>query len=137
MADGRGKAESLTIDENRLEDEDVGQVHPTFERVVHQEDIAGRHVAAEPLQDGLEGGRDRTQVTRQGQALRDQPPVAISERRRVVHVVLQNPRIGGPRDGQSHVVGDRQDGVLKEFERDRIVGCHRLGLFYLVSLLGH
>ena len=88
VADRRGEGEPLAVDEDRLEDEDVGQVHAAFERVVHDEDVARPDVVPEAAQHRRQRGRDRAEVAGQGQALRDQPAVGVAERRRVVHVVL-------------------------------------------------
>src|SRR5439155_13320283 len=56
----------------------------------------------------------------QGQPLRDERAVAVEQRRRIIHVVLQHARIGRAEDGQRHLVGDPEQRVLEQFELDRI-----------------
>ena len=56
-----------------------------------------------------------------GQALRHQPSLGVGESGGEVHVVLEDPGIGGPGDGHRHLVGDGKDGVLEQLERDRIL----------------
>ena len=127
VADRAGERQPLALVVERLHDEDVGQVHAAVEGIVHDEDVARRHVVAEVAHDRFHGGRHRAQVPRQRQALRGEPAVAVGEAGRVVHVVLQHRRVGGPEDGQRHLVGDREDGVLEQLERDRVgFGGHAL-----------
>ena len=126
VAHGAGEREALALMVERLHDEDVGQVHAAVERVVHDEDVAWAHVPAEVAHDRLHGGRHRAKVPRQRQALSGQPAVAVGEGGRVVHVVLQHGRIGRAEHRQRHLVGDREDGVLEQLERNRIrSGSHR------------
>jgi hypothetical protein len=106
----------------RLEDEDVRQVHAAVERVVHDEDVALDHVVAVVAHDRFHRRRHRAQVSRQGQALGDQLALAVGEAGRIVHVVLQDARVGRSEDGQGHLVGDREDRVLEQLEGDRIFG---------------
>ena len=47
VADGAGEGQPLALVIERLEDEDVRQVHAAVERIVHDEDVARRHVVAE------------------------------------------------------------------------------------------
>ena len=121
VADGAGEGEPLALVIERLEDEDVGQVHAAVERVVHDEHVARRHVVAEVAHDRFHRGRHRAEMARQGQALRDELAVGVGEAGRVVHVVLEHARIGRAEDGQRHLVGDREDRVLEQLEGDRIV----------------
>ena len=73
------------------------------------------------------GRRHRAQMPRQRQALRGELAVGVGKARRVVHVVLQHARVGGPEDRERHLVGDREDGVLEELEGDRVgFGGHAL-----------
>ena len=63
--------------EDRLEDEDVRQMHAALERVVQDEDVARRHVVADTCATtDVERGRDRAEVPGQRQALRHQLPSA-------------------------------------------------------------
>ena len=126
VADRAGEGETLALVKQRLEDEDVGQVHAAVERVVHDEDVAGRHVVPEVAHDRLHGGRHRAEMARQGQALGREPAVGVGEARRIVHVVLEHARIGRPEHGKRHLVGDREDRVLEQLERDRVVDLRHL-----------
>ena len=122
VADGRGEGQALAVVIERLEDEDVGQVHAAVERVVHDEDVARIHVVAVVAHDRFQRGRHRAEMARQSEALRHQLAVGIGEARRVIHVVLQHARIGRAEDGERHLVGDREDRVLEQLEGDRIFG---------------
>ena len=60
-------------------------------------------------------------MQRQRQALRDQPPLAIADRRRKIHVVLEDAGIGRANHRQRHLIGYGHDRGLEQLERDRIV----------------
>ena len=127
VAHGAGEREPLARVKQRLHDEDVGQMHAAVEGIVHDEDVARRDVVAKSAHDGGHGRRHRAQMPRQRQPLRRQLAVGVGKARRVVHVVLQHARVGGPEDGERHLVGDREDGVLEELEGDRVrFGGHAL-----------
>jgi hypothetical protein len=79
MAAGAGEREPFAVVIERLEDEDVRQVHAAVERVVHDEDVALRHVVAEVAHDRGQRGRHRAEMSRQGQALRDELPSASAK----------------------------------------------------------
>ena len=121
VTDRAGEGQPFALMIERLDDEDVGQVHAAVERIVHDEDVAGDHVVLEMAHDRFHRGRHRTQVSRQGQPLRRELAVGIGKAGRVVHVVLEHARIGRPEHGERHLVGDREDGVLEQFQRNRIV----------------
>ena len=59
VADRAGEGQPLALVVERLEDEDVGQVHAAVERVVHDEDVARRHVVAEVAHDRRHRRRHR------------------------------------------------------------------------------
>ena len=120
VTDGAGECEPLALVEQRLHDEDVGQVHAAVEGIVHDEDVARRDVVAERAHDGGHGRRHRAQMPRQRQALRGELAVGVGKARRVVHVVLQHPRVGGPEHRERHLVRNREDGVLEELEDDGV-----------------
>ena len=120
VADGAGERQPLALVVERLEDEDVGQVHAAVERVVHDEDVARRHVVLEVTHDGVHGRRHRAEMAGQGEALRRELAVGIGEARRIVHVVLEHARVGGAEHRQRHLVGDREDRVLEQLQLDGI-----------------
>ena len=120
MAARAGEREPFAFVIERLEDEDVRQVHAAVERVVHDEHVALRHVVAEVAHDRGERGRHRAEMPGQCQALRDKPPLGVGEAGRIIHVVLEHARIGRAEDRQRHVVGHREQRVLEELEGDRI-----------------
>ena len=120
VADRGGEGQTLAPVEDRLEDEDVRQVHAAVERVVHHVDVAGMDVVAIVAQHRFDGGRHGAEMARQGEALRDQAPVAVGERRGEIHVVAQDARIGGAADGERHLVRDGEDGVPEELEAEGI-----------------
>ena len=123
VADRRREGQAVALVEDRLEHEDVGQVHTAVERIVHHEDIVGMDVVAIVAQHRFDGGRHRAEMARQREALRDQAPVAVGERRGEIHVVAQDARIGGAADGERHLVRDGEDGedgVPEELEAEGI-----------------
>ena len=120
VADRGCEGQTLAPVEDRLEDEDVRQVHAAVERVVHHVDVAGMDVVAIVAQHRFDGGRHGAEMARQGEALRDQAPVAVGERRGEIHVVAQDARIGGAADGERHLVRDGEDGVPEELEAEGI-----------------
>ena len=125
VADGAGERQPLARVEQRLHDEDVGQVHAAVEGIVHDEDVARRDVVLEAAHDRGHRRRHRAQMARQRQALRGELAVGVGKAGRVVHVVLQHARVGGPEDRERHLVGDREDRVLEELEGDRVcLGGH-------------
>jgi hypothetical protein len=121
MADRRGKGDPLALEVKRLEDEDVGQMHAAIERVVHRENVAGRHVVPVSIRDHFQRGGNRTEMAGQGQPLRYQLAVGVTECGRVVHVVLEHARVSRAENGQRHLVRDREDRVSKQLEGYRIV----------------
>jgi len=120
VADGAGEGEALALVEERLEDEDVGQVHAAVERVVHHEHVALGDVAGEVPHDRFHRRRHRAQVARQRQPLRHQLALGVGEARGEVHVVLEHARVGRAHDGERHLVRDREDRVLEQLEGDRV-----------------
>ena len=121
VAHRAGEREPLALVIERLEDEDVGQVHAAVERVVHDEDVARRHVVAVVAHDRFHRRGHRTEVPGEREALCHELALGVGEAGRVVHVVLQHARVGRAEDRERHLVGDREHGVLEELEGDRIV----------------
>ena len=121
VADRGGEREPPAVVVERLEQEDVGQVHAALEGVVHDEDVARPDVLPELRDHRSERGRDRAEMARQRQALRHELAVRVAERRRVVHVVLEHARVGRAEHGERHLVGDREDRVAEQLEGDRVV----------------
>jgi hypothetical protein len=114
----------------RLEDENVGQMHAAVERIVHDEHVAFRHVVAEVAHDRFQGGRHRAEMAGQRQALCGELAVGVGEARRVVHVVLEHAGVGGAKHGERHLVGDRENRILEQLQLDRIVTLRHLRLLF-------
>src|SRR5262249_31756836 len=106
--------------EDRLQDEDVGQVHPALERVVQTIDIAGPYAIAEASERGPQRIGEGAEMPGHREPLGHRATLAVAERNRVVHAVLQNARIRGAIDRQGYFVGDREERVLEELESDRV-----------------
>ena len=121
VADGGGEGQALAIQVDRFEDEDVGQVHAAGKGVVEGIDVARRHPIAEAFHDFIERRGNRAQMAGDGQSLGHQPAVGRGKRGGVVHVGLEHTGIGRAKDGQGHLVGDGEDRVLEQLERDGVV----------------
>jgi hypothetical protein len=51
--------------------------------------------------------------------------MGIGKRRGKIHVVFQDSGVGGARDGEGHLVGNRKEGVFEQLEGNRVLnGCH-------------
>src|SRR5262249_49407927 len=51
--------------------------------------------------------------------------MGIGKRRGKIHVVFQDSGVGGARDGEGHLVGNREEGVFEQLEGNRVLdGCH-------------
>ena len=74
---GRGEGHTLSANEDRLEDEDVGQVHAALEGIVHDEDVVFLDVAFEDLDDPGERRLNRTQVHGHGEPLGHDAPAGV------------------------------------------------------------
>ena len=107
--------------EDRLDDVEVGQMLAARAvRVVIEEDIARLrsrrvvgHQDAHPV-------RERTELHRQRQALRDELPAPVAECGGIIHGVAHYRRIGAAHHDQRHLVGGRRERVLDDLEGDRI-----------------
>jgi hypothetical protein len=137
MADrgGIGDRRVLLGGEDRLEDEDVGQVHAAVVGVVQRQHVARGDVAGEMAQGRLQCHRNAAQMAGQAEALRHQTALGVTDRGAVVHDVLEHPGIGGAVDRQGHLVADGGDRVAEQFGGDRIglrhrgrLGCGGIGL---------
>src|SRR5262245_34619598 len=127
MADGRREGQALALEEDRLQHEDVGDVHAAFEGIVQAIDIARLHPIAIAGDRGGERVGEGRQVSGQREALRDRATFAVAEGGRVIHVVAQHAGVRRAQDRQSHLVGDRQQRVAEQLERDRIShGLHQI-----------
>src|SRR5262249_53032994 len=120
VADGRREGEALALEEDRLQHEDVGDVHAAFERIVEAVDVARLHAVAVACDRGGQGVGERGEVCGERQPLSDRAATAVAERGGVIHVVAQDPGVRRAQDGQRHLVGDRQQRVAEQLERDRI-----------------
>ena len=78
----RREADQALVEEDGLEDEDVLQVDPAVEGVVHHEHVAGAQLVAPLGEEGRHRVRDRAQVEGDGDALRDGLAVAGRRSRR-------------------------------------------------------
>src|SRR5262249_10633045 len=60
----------------------------------------------------------------QRQTVRGEPALGVGKAGGIVHVVLEHGRVGGAKHRERHLVGDGEDGVLEQFERDWVSGGH-------------
>src|SRR5213592_1110620 len=99
VADGRREGEALALEEDRLQHEDVGDVHAAFEGIVQTVHVARLHAIPVARDRCGQGVGERREVGGQGKSLRDRPAAAVAEGRRVVHVVAQHARVRRAEDG--------------------------------------
>jgi hypothetical protein len=113
------RAEDGIIEERGLDDEDVGRVARSVERVVDDVDVAGGEAAAEALEQGRHRLRDRAELERDRDGLRDRLGRRAAQRRGVVHRIADDSRVGRAEDRRRHLVGRRLERVRDEPYRDR------------------
>ncbi len=110
----RGEAERGARDER-----DVGQVRAAGVRVVEDEDVVGRRVAAHHGGDGV---GHRAEVDGDVLGLRDHPAALVEERRRAVAPLLDVRREGRADEHGAHLLGDRAQRAAEHLELDVHVG---------------
>ena len=111
---------SVSLEVDRLDDEDVLEVHAAVEGVVHDEDVAGADAIAVVPEQRLHRGRDRAEVERDAHGLGDRLAARVAERGREVHAVADDGRVGGADDRRRHLVGDRLQRVRHDLQRHRV-----------------
>ena len=99
------KADALALPEDRLDDEDVRDVHAAVERVVEDEDVARLDRVAVLREQRGHRVRHRAQVQRDGHALGDHLALGVAQRRGVVEAVAHDGRVGRAVQRQRHLVG--------------------------------
>ena len=90
VADGRREGDTLALEEDGLQHEDVGDVHTALERIVRAIDVAGLHAVTVPRDRRRQRIGKRREMRGKREPLRHRPARAVAERRRVVHVVAQD-----------------------------------------------
>ena len=121
VTDGGSESDSLAFEIDRLEDEDVGQMHAAVEGIVQDVDIVRLHLVVVVAQNRRQRGGDRAQMLGQGEALGQHLPFAVAYRGGIVHAALQHAGICSPKNREGHLVGDRVGRVLEQLERKRIM----------------
>ena len=114
------EAQQVIANEDRPEHENIRQMHAALVRVVEDHHVAGREVVAVAFHHGVHGIRDRTQVQRQTQPLRDQAASPIAKRTGHVHRVFHDGRVRDSHDRQHHLVHDRPNGVLDQLKSNSV-----------------
>ena len=117
----RGVPLELALVEDRLDHVEVRQVLAAEAvRIVGDEHVAGLDVLAEVLAHVPHDRRERPELDGEGQTLRDELALAVAERRRVVHRVADDGRVGAAHHDERHLVGHRRERVLDHLEGDGI-----------------
>jgi hypothetical protein len=106
--------------EDRVEHEDVGQVHPAEIGVVQDDGVAGGDPAAPALLHRAHRLGDGAQVLGDGLGLGHHLALGVADGGRVVHHVFDDLGLGGADDGVGDLVDDRVHRVLDDGEGDRV-----------------
>ncbi len=120
MADAGGPANKGSVQEDGLEDVEVRQMGAALVGVVQDEDVARMRPPRELLAHAGHGVGDGAQMKRQGQPLRDEPPLRVTERAGHVHGVLEVVRVRGAHERDGHLVHDGVERVLDQLVQDRV-----------------
>ena len=115
-----GPSDQRLLEVNRLDDEDVLEMHAPVEGVVHDEDVARLDAVAVVPEQRLHGGRDRAEVERNAHRLGHGLAPRVTEGGREVHAVADDGRMGGADDRRRHLVGDRLERVGDDLQRHRV-----------------
>ena len=97
------------------DERDVGKMRAAGERVVDDEDLAGRGLA---LAHGGDGLRHRAEMYRDVLGLGDHPAVAVEERGRAVAALLDVRGEGGADERRAHLLRDRAERAAEDLELD-------------------
>ena len=122
VGDRAREGDELALDEDRLEDEDVGQVHAAVEGIVQRVDVARPDRVAETGQHRRERGRHGAEMGGKREALGDHPTPLVEEAGRVVEVVAQHGGVGRAVDRERHLVGHGHERVSEQLELERVDG---------------
>ena len=117
-----GKGRQAVLPEDGLHDEDVGNVHAPVEGVVENEDVARAHALSILPEESLHGVGHRAQVQGGGDPLGDHLALGVAKRGGVVQAIADDGGVGGPVEGQRHLVGGGGQGVLDDLPGDGIEG---------------
>ena len=100
-------------------------MRPAEEGVVHDDDVAlVEAVLADPLDDGLDGVRQRADVGGEVVlALGDEASVGVADRGAEVAALADDERVGDLLEHQPHLVDDAHEGVAQHLEGDRVDLC--------------
>ena len=103
---------------DRRHERDVGQVRPAEVGVVEDGDVA--RPEGQGAHHGGDRRRHRSEVDGQMGGLRREAPRGVEDGAGVVPALLDVRREGGAAQRRSHLLGDRGEQTLEDFERDGI-----------------
>ena len=118
-----GKSKQLLSREDRLEHENVREMHAARIRIIQNDDVARKQIAPEAIQNNVHCIRHCAEMQRHGLGLRENATLAIADRHRIVENIADNWRAGGPHDGVCHVIDDCIEARFDNSERDWIDAC--------------
>ncbi len=102
----RAEAHDPAADEDRREDEDVGDVLAAFERIVVDQEVAfPERIDRMALQAGAQGFADGTQLHGDQLGLGDGVAVAVHQARRAIARFAQDGGVGGADQLHAHLAG--------------------------------
>ena len=96
---------------------------------VQGKDVAGMNVALVQPDDGFDRAVHRTEMNRHMRRVGDELAIAGKDRAGEVEPLLDIDRIGGVLQRHAHLLGDRHEQIIEDFEHDRVgVGAERAPL---------
>ncbi len=106
--------------EDRLDHEDVGQVHAAVIGIVEDDDVAGMEVTGELRQHHRHRVGHGAEMQRHRLGLGDDAALRVAQGGRIIEHVANDRRAGGPHHRVRHLVDDRIERALDHREGDRI-----------------
>ena len=91
-------------------------------RRVQHEHVAAAHRAAAAVDDRLHALAHRAQVHRHVRRVGDQVALGVEQRAREIEPLLDVDRVRGVGERHAHLLGDRHEQVVEDFEQHRVGG---------------
>ena len=117
-----GPADQLVTEEDRLGENDVGQVRaaPLIGVVADEHVTRPEPVELVPLQDARHDADEAAQMDRRMRRLAERIPIDIEQRARAVAPFFDVGGVAGSHQRLTHLVGDRREGAAQHLDGDRV-----------------